>query len=197
MRKRLMVVVLALTLASAGCGTLAKMGYNVAKGPQGSYEIIETSVPALNFNDYYALEVGAIKSAIGDKCPSAFLAALPTQFVNVFGSEPYFALVEGINNPSSPKSAGKTLVLSGDVVDYNTGSSGARAVSMGEGTFVTAKTTFVDKASGKTLCVATVRGRSKSMAEGGFEAIAEGYARGILKLIKEHHMKMEKSKNGD
>ena len=82
-------------------------------------------------------------------------------------------------------------MVSGVVVDYSDGSVQGRAIGMGEGTFVTVKTTFKQK-GGKTLCVANIRGRSKSVAEGGYDALAEAYAKGILKLVKDNHMKLEK-----
>ena len=189
MSRRVSTLLLVLAVAVAGCSTVAKMGYNLYKGPQGTYEIISGGKP--NFNDYYELDLGAVTSDIGNKCPAAFLAAVPTEVAKVIGSEPYFGVVEGINNPNSPKSAGKTLMVSGVVVDYSDGSVQGRAIGMGEGTFVTVKTTFKQK-GGKTLCVANIRGRSKSVAEGGYDALAEAYAKGILKLVKDNHMKLEK-----
>ena len=81
------------------------------------------------------------------------------------------------------------------IIDYSGGSIAGRALGFGSKTFVTARTELLDKDSGNVLIRANVRGRSESVAHGGDNDLAQGYTRGFMKLIAQHHSKIEAVKD--
>ena len=191
MRNRLLVsvTILGLAMLATGCTTLIKTGVNVVRGPQGNYLAIDK--PSTLFDAYSVLEIEKPTTDMGSACPRGFLEVFQSEVTEELLEKPYFARVAGRSNPLSPKKAGGTLVLRASVIDYSGGGIAGRAIGFGAGTFMVARTRLVDKPSGKAICVANVRGTSKSVAHGGENDLALGYARGIARLIKDHHTEIE------
>jgi hypothetical protein len=84
------------------------------------------------------------------------------------------------------------LLIRGQFIDYDPGGSPARVVGLGGNPFLTAQIQLVDADSGQVLGIAMVTGTVKSAVRTGMKEMADGVAKAIEGLVKQHHTKPPK-----
>ena len=182
-------ILIAFALCAAGCGTAIKTGVNVAMGAQGNYMVIEKSMSLLDAYSEIAIEPPS--TDMGAACPPAFLDVFVGEVTEQLLKKPHFATVNGTANPKSPKKSGKVLVVRAKIIDYSGGSIAGRGIGFGPATQVVGRSELIAKDTNKTLCVANIRGFSKSVAHGGEDDLAAGWGKGLVKLIQSHHSEID------
>jgi hypothetical protein len=175
----LTVVLLGLSAFLPGCLTAATETYRGITGAQYSYEEVQPAAPARDertLGEYKRFELGSFTDDMGGKVPRAFFEYLPTQF-NI-------ALAK---KKLPDEVGGKTLLVRGKVVHYESESLGAVLISPLEE--VVARVELVDKQSGKVIGVANCVGRSTARTTMGVESMAQGLSRGIVGWIDSRYPK--------
>jgi len=182
-------ILIACALCATGCGTAIKTGVNVAMGARGNYMVIEKSMSLLDA--YSEIVIEPPTTDMGAACPRAFLDAFVGEVTEQLLKKPHFAVVDGTTNPKSPKKRGKVLVLRAKIIDYSGGSIAGRGIGFGPATQVVGRAQLIAKDTNKILCVANIRGFSKSVAHGGENDLATGWGKGLVKLIRSHHSEID------
>lgn len=182
-------MLLALALCAAGCGTAIKTTVNVAMGARGNYLMIERSMTALD--PYSEIVIERPTTDMKAACPRAFLNAFRFEVKEQLLKKPHFAVVDGVPNPASPKKKGKILIVRTMIIDYSGGSIAGRGIGIGPATQVLGRARLIAKDTNKTLCVANIRGFSKSVAHTGENHLAQGWGKGLVKLIQSHHSEID------
>jgi len=185
----LTTILLALALLSAGCGTAIKTGVNVAMGARGNYLVIEK--PRTLLDPYSEIVIERPTTDMGAACPRAFLNVFVYEVTKQLLKKPYFAVVGGTSSPGSPKRKGKVLVVRTRIIDYSGGSIAGRGIGFGPATQVVGRAELVAKDTDKIVCVANIRGFSKSVAHGDEDDLAAGWGKGLAKLIELYHSEID------
>jgi hypothetical protein len=84
------------------------------------------------------------------------------------------------------------LVIRGKFIDYDPGGTPARVVGLGGNPFLTAQIELVDGDTGQVIGIAMVTGTVKSAVRTGMKEQADGVAKAIEGLVKQHHTKVAK-----
>lgn len=185
-------ILLALTLCATGCGTAIKTGVNVAMGAQGNYLVIDKSMTLLDA--YSEIVIEQPTTDMGAACPRAFLDVFVGEVKEQLLKKPQFAMVAGTANPKSPKKKGKVLAVRTKIIDYSGGSIAGRGIGFGAATQVVGRAELIAKETNQTLCVANIRGFSKSLAHGGEDDLAEGWGKGLVKLVQSYHSEIDEAR---
>ena len=169
--------VLLLAVGVLGCTTGIKQAAYTAMGPQGRYAQIES---VANLDAYGTLVVEAFESDIGPMLPAGALGILQQKVAEKMLSEGLFAAVNRRQPASATVEPGKTLVMRGRIVHYE--SQGARR-AIGGADLLIARVALTDEDSGRSLGVVNVTGEVKSVVR---DDTAEGLAKGLVSVVKEN-----------
>ncbi len=179
-RAILMVSLVGLTALIGGCGTAIGEGAALAMGASGSPTPLQEV--STNLGVYRRFELGAITDDMGGKVPRELFILLPGAFAKELEEEK-------IPNSSS----GKTLLIQGKILHYQSASSTAVATAGTE--FVVARIELVDKDSGQVLGVANCAGWTSKRVTLGIPEKAQGLARAIVKWIDQHYPQENSTKD--
>jgi len=181
MKLRAIVIVSLVGLAAmiGGCGTVIGEGAALAMGAKGSPTPIKAV--STNLGAYQRFELGAITDDMAGKVPRELFTLLPGAFAKELEEEK-------IPNSLS----GKTLLIRGKVLHYESAPSSAKALAGVE--FVVAQIELVDKDSGQVLGVANCAGWTDKRTTLGIPEKAQGLARAIVKWIGNHYPENQRVK---
>ncbi len=182
--RRTSLVALALAVAvvaGTGCiSTAAKQGLYAVTGASSRYYELQRLDGERALTEYQGVEVqpfstGELHGAIPSGLPAAVQAAIERKLL---------AEVEGLTVGGTP-----ALRISGRFMDYDPGGSALRAAGFGVDPFVTAQVIVADASTGQQLGVAMVTGTVKSVARTGQQELADGVAKAVDGLVKQHRKK--------
>jgi hypothetical protein len=181
--KRTVVIValMGCLMVTTGCGTAAKAAFREIVPIDARFLEIHGNGTA--WTTYGALEFGTVTDAsINGRAPAELKAVLLSQAAEQLTKENLFTRVGGSGRE-------KTVVVSGDIIDVDSGGAGAfRAVGFGDKPFVTVRTTFTDKASGKALAVVNLQGIAKSALANWADTVSKGYGKAIADYLESKGM---------
>ena len=178
-RAMLIVSLVGLTALIGGCGTAATEAVSSIKGAKG--EPTSIKVVSTNLGAYRRFELGRITDDMAGKVPRQLFTLLPGAFAEALKEEK-------IPNARS----GKTLLIQGKVLHYQSASSSAALTGGAE--FVVARIELVDKDSGQVLGTANCAGWTSKRLTLGVPEKAQGLARAIAKWIGKHYPKNQRTK---
>jgi len=178
----LVLLALAALAAMSGCSQALKEGVGVAFGAKGTYMPIEP-LPSDALGGYQRFELGPIADGIGGKIPPEFLSLLTAEFGKELGD------AKIANEP-----AGKTLILRGTIIHYETAST--LGFALGPLEEVICLSELVDKDTGKALARANCLGRTTERVNAGTRKKAEGLAKAFVKWIESGYPKEQRRKAG-
>ncbi len=178
-RAMLMVSLVGLTALIGGCGTAIGEGAALAMGAKG--ESTPIKAVSTNLGAYRRFELGTLTDDMGGKVPRQLFTLLPGAFAKELKEEK-------IPNAVS----GKTLLIRGKVLHYESAPSSAKALAGVE--FVVAQMELVDKDSGQVLGVANCAGWTDKRTTLGVPEKAQGLARAIVGWIGNHYPKNQRTK---
>ncbi|MBE3097073.1 MAG: DUF4410 domain-containing protein [Planctomycetes bacterium] len=189
--KRVMLVGLLATLAvSAGClGTIAKQAYYGATGASGRYfEIRDLGSPG-SLDRYQGIQVEPFD-------PSLMLGAIPSDVVGAVQPDIIDRLTEtgGFAEVGARVSARPALIIRGRFMDYDPGSSAARAV-YGTDPTLTAQIQLIDAETNQVIGVAMVTGTVKSVVRANPRELASGVSKAVQGLLSAHMTRKPKDEN--
>jgi len=168
-------ILLSAALTATGCtGTIIREATGAVMGGKGTFMPIQplaADKTTKNLGDYTNFELGTITDGIGGKMP----ADLTSHLHSAFSRE-----VSSARLPSD--SSGKTLVIRGTVVHYESASTVGYVLGPLEE--VICRTELVDKTSGQVLGVANCVGRTKAATSSGVKEKASGLAKAFVKWIE-------------
>lgn len=178
------VMILALMgclMVTTGCGTAAKAAFREIK--QIDARFLEIQGNGTAWTTYGALEFGTVTDAsINGRAPAELKGVLLSKAAEQLDKEKLFTRVGGSGSE-------KTVVVSGDIIDVDSGGVGAfRTVGFGDKPFVTVRTTFTDKASGKALSVVNLQGLAVSGLANWADTVSRGYGKAIADYLKSKGM---------
>ena len=180
--KRQLAPLLALAACAVltqGCGRAITEGIGTIRGAKGTYAPIKPLSEIKNepvLGAYSNFELGPIVDDIGGKTPAEFWEYLPNEF--------YKAMLK---KKLPMRAGGKTLVIRGRVVHYESASTLGMAIGPLEEVIV--RTELVDKSTGKVLAVGNCIGRTEETVNSGVEKKAEGLAKAFAGWIDAHYPK--------
>ena len=180
--KRVMLAGLLATLAvSSGClGTIAKQAYYGATGASGRYFEIRDLGSSFALDRYQGVQVERFD-------PSLLLGAIPLDVVGAVQPDIIERLTKmrvftavGVKVSARP-----ALIIRGKFMDYDPGTSAARAV-YGTDPTLTAQIDLVDAQTNQTIGVAMVTGIVKSVVRAKPKEMASGVSKAVKGLLSAH-----------
>ncbi len=174
-----MVSLVGLVAMIGGCGTAIGEGAALAMGAKGSPTPIKAV--STNLGIYQRFELGTITDDMAGKVPRQLFTLLPGAFAEELKEEK-------IPNARS----GKTLLIQGKVLHYESAPPSAKALAGVE--FIVARIELVDKDSGQVLGVANCAGWTDKRITLGVPEKAQGLARAIVKWIDKHYPENQRTK---
>jgi hypothetical protein len=180
-RTVLLLMLLACLAVTTGCGTALKAGYREFK--QIDTRFLEIQGNGGAWTTYQALEFGAITdTAINGQAPAELKAVIVDKAAEELAKAKLLRRVGGSGSE-------KTLVVSGDIIDVDSGGAGAfRTVGFGDKPFVTVRSTFKDKATGQTLAVVNLCGIAESALQDWANTTSRGFGKAIGEYLKSKGM---------
>lgn len=182
--KRTVVIValMGCLIVTAGCGTAAKAAFREIK--QIDARFLEIQGNGAAWASYAALEFGTVSDAsINGRAPAELKGVLLSKATEQLTKAKLFRRIGGSGDE-------KTVVVSGDIIDVDSGGMGAfRTVGFGDKPFVTVRTTFTDKASGKALAMVNLQGIAESGLAHWADTVSKGYGKAIAEYLKSKGMK--------
>jgi len=173
-RTAIVLTLVAAGLLAGGCTRGIKEGIGLATGGKGrTTEIMRPTTP---LGMYPNVEVGRFSNSFGGVTPGGFSSALPGKILEHLRGK-------GLSVGGS----GKTLVINGDVIYYETAAASGHLFGPLEE--VLANVQLVDKATGKVIGKATCVGRSTTSGTKGPGSKADGLAKAIAEWIAGHSPK--------
>lgn len=170
-----LIILLGAALTATGCtGTIIREATGAVMGGKGTFMPIQplaADKTTKTLGDYTNFELGAITDGIGGKMPDELIPQLQAAFSKE---------VSDARLPND--SVGKTLVIRGTVVHYESASTVGYVLGPLEE--VICRTELVDKASGQVLGVANCVGRTKAATSSGVKEKAAGLAKAFVKWIE-------------
>jgi hypothetical protein len=189
--KRIMLVGLLATLAvSSGClGTIAKQAYYGATGASGRYFEIRNLGSPGSLDRYQGVQVEPFN-------PSLMLGAIPSDVVGAVQPDIIERLTKtGVFAEVGVRvSAKPALIIRGKFMDYDPGTSAARAV-YGTDPTLTAQIELVDAQTNQTLGVAMVTGTVKSVVRADPKELASGMSKAVKGLFSTHMTRKPKDED--
>jgi len=179
---RLLLVGLAAVLAvSSGCvSTLAKQAYYGATGGSGRYFEIKDLGTRSALDQYQGVEVEPFD-------PSPMLGAIPSDVTGAVQPDIIAQLTKAriFSEVGAKVSARPTLVIRGKFMDYDPGSSVARAV-YGADPSLTAQVELIDAQTRQPIGIAMVTGTNKSVVRASARQMASGLSKAVKGLLLAH-----------
>jgi hypothetical protein len=174
------VLFLALALAP-GCGTIVGQGAATVMGAGGRYFEIKDVGQRGTLDRYQAVQVAAFD-------PAPMLGAIPQDIVtavqpNIIRKLRETRLFAQVGATVSTRPA---LEIRGKFMDYDPGSSTARAVGFGSNPSLTAQIEIVDVETNRVLGIAMVSGSIKSVVRANPEELSDGVAKAVRGLLVSH-----------
>jgi hypothetical protein len=188
MRYAILAALLGTLAAASGCvGTAVSQGLSTVTGATPRFfELRDIRGPTV-LDRYKSVVVQPFDA-------SPLLGTLPADAAD----ETVAQTVKRLTDTKLFESVGRTpgarpiLILRGKFVDYDPGGSPARVVGVGGNPFLTAMIEIVDGDTMQVLGIAMVSGTVKSAIRTGMKEQADGVAKAIEGLLKQHHTKPEK-----
>jgi hypothetical protein len=188
MRYAILAALLGTLAAASGCvGTAVSQGLSTVTGATPRFfELRDIRGPTV-LDRYKSVVVQPFDA-------SPLLGTLPADAVD----ETVAQTVKRLTDTKLFESVGRTpgarpiLIIRGKFVDYDPGGSPARVVGVGGNPFLTAMIEIVDGDTMQVLGIAMVSGTVKSAIRTGMKEQADGVAKAIEGLLKQHHTKPEK-----
>jgi hypothetical protein len=181
MKRVMLVGLLAMLAVSAGCiSTIAKQAYYGATGASGRYFEIREPGGSGVLDRYQGVQVEPFD-------PSLLLGAIPADVVGAVQPD----IIERLTKMTvfaevgARVSAKPTLIIRGRFMDYDPGSSAARAV-YGTDPTLTAQIELVDTQTNKVIGVAMVTGTVKSVVRADPKEMASGVSKAVKGLLSTH-----------
>jgi len=187
MRQLILAGFLAVLAAASGCMTAASQGLATVTGATPRFfELRDIRGPTV-LDRYKSVAVQAFDA-------SPLLGALPTDAAPETQTQTIKRLTETrmFEGVGPAPAARPALLIRGRFVDYDPGGTPARVVGLGGNPFLTAMIELVDADTGQVLGIAMVTGTVKSLARTGVKEMADGVAKAIEGLLKQHHTKPAK-----
>jgi hypothetical protein len=180
--KRVLLVGLAAMLAvTSGCvGTIAKQAYYGATGASGRYFVIRDPGGRGALDRYQAVQVEPFD-------PSLMLGAIPADVVSAVQPDIIAQLsrMKVFAEVGASTAARPALIIRGKFMDYDPGSSVARAV-YGTDPTLTAQVELIDAETGRAVGVAMVTGTIKSVVRANPREMASGVGKAVKGLLLAH-----------
>ena len=170
------ITAVALMCFVSGCiSRAAREGIGAIRGGRGTWIVLDSS-KTVQLDAYKRFELGNFTDGMYGKAPSELLAYLPAEFEKALADKKI---------PNAPD--GKTLLIRGKILHYEDASLLGEIISPLEE--VVARVEFVDKDTGKVICVANCVGRTRESINSGIRTKAQGLARAIVGWIDHHYPK--------
>jgi hypothetical protein len=167
-------------LLLGGCtSTILKEGGGAVFGASGSFmpiQPVDSDKAARPLGAYQRFEIGSITDDIGGRVPGGLIADLHPAFESQLRSKK-------LPNVTG----GKTLVIRGRIVHYET--SDMLGFALGPLEEVIVRAEFVDADTGQVLGVANCIGRTKARINAGVKKKAEGLAKAFAEWIDSRYPK--------
>jgi hypothetical protein len=177
----MLVGLLAMLAVSAGCiSTIAKQAYYGATGASGRYFEIRNLGSSFALDRYQGVQVEPFD-------PSLMLGAIPSDVVSAVQPD----IIERLTKMNvftavgTKVSARPALIIRGKFMDYDPGSSAARAV-YGTDPTLTAQIELIDVQTNKIIGVAMVTGTVKSVVRANPKELASGMSKAVKGLFSTH-----------
>ncbi len=177
----MLVGFLATLAVSSGCiSTIAKQAYYGATGASGRYFEIRNLGGSFALDRYQGVQVDSFD-------PSLMLGAIPPEVVGAVQPD----IIERLTKTGvfaqvgASVSAKPALIIRGRFMDYDPGTSAARAV-YGTDPTLTAQIELVDAQTNQTLGVAMVTGTVKSVVRANPREMASGVSKAVKGLLSAH-----------
>jgi len=190
MKSAMLVGLLAMLTVSSGClGTVATQAYYGATGASGRYFEIRDLGGSSALDRYHGVQVEPFD-------PSLLLGAIPPDVVAAVQPD----IVERLRKTGLFEEAGAnasakpTLIIRGKFMDYDPGSSAARAV-YGTDPTLTAEIEFIDAETHRTLGVAMVTGIVRSVVRANPKELASGMSKAVKGLFSVHMTRKPKDED--
>jgi hypothetical protein len=181
MQRLLLVGLLAMLAVSAGCiSTIAKQAYYGATGASGRYFEIRGLGSSFALDRYQGVQVEPFD-------PSLMLGAIPSDVVGAVQPD----IIERLRKMGvfaavgARVSARPALIIRGKFMDYDPGTSVARAVH-GTDPTLTAQIELIDVQTNKIIGVAMVTGTVKSVVRANPRELASGMSKAVKGLFSAH-----------
>jgi hypothetical protein len=188
MRQAFLLGLLAVLAVTSGCvGTAVSQGVATVTGATPRFFELRDVAGPVTLDRYKSVEVQAFD-------PAPLLGTLPVDAAPETRTLTIRRLTEtrmfeGVGPAAGARPA---LVIRGRFIDYDPGGTAARVVGFGGNPFLTAQIELVDGDTGQTLGIAMVTGTVKSAVRTGMKELADGVAKAIEGLVKQHHTKPAK-----
>jgi len=188
MRQAFLLGLLAVLVVASGCvGTAVSQGVAAVTGASPRFFELRDVAGPVALDRYKSVAVQAFDPAplMGTLPPDA----APETQAQIIKRLTETRMFESVGPAPGPKPA---LVVRGKFIDYDPGGSPARVVGFGGNPFLTAQIEFVDAETGQALGIAMVTGTVKSAVRTGMKELADGVAKAVEGLVKNHHTKVAK-----
>jgi len=189
--KRLMLAgLLAMLAVSSGCiSTIAKQAYYGATGASGRYFEVRDLGGSGVLDRYQGVQVEPFD-------PSLMLGAIPSDVVSTVQPDIIERLTKtGVFAEVGAKvSARPALIIRGRFMDYDPGTSAARAV-YGTDPTLTAQIQLIDAETNQVIGVAMVTGTVKSVVRANPKELASGVSKAVKGLLSAHMTRKPKDEN--
>ena len=181
MKRVLLVGLLAMLGVSSGClGTIASQAYYGTTGASARFfELRDAGGPGA-LDRYQGVQVESFD-------PSLMLGAIPSDVVSAVQPD----IIERLRRTGvfaevgAKVSAKPALIIRGKFMDYDSGSSAARAV-YGTNPTLTAQIELIDAETNRTIGVAMVTGTVKSVVRADPKELASGMSKAVQGLLSTH-----------
>ena len=181
MNRRAYLVILTVGLLGlgTGCTRIAREGVGAVRGGKGTWVVLK-SIPSASSTGalgvYKRFELGRFTDDMNGKAPSEIISYLPREFDKALAAKKI---------PNAPD--GKTLLIRGKILHYEDASLLGEILSPLEE--IVARVEYVDKDTGRVICVANCVGRTRESINSGIRTKAQGLARAIVGWIDHHYPK--------
>jgi hypothetical protein len=176
-RTAIVLALVGIVFLSGGC--VSRAFKEVTGGvQQGKGRAFEAQAPSTPLGMYANIEVGTFSNSFGGVTPGDFMGLLPAQ------------ITEQLRDKKLPVGGtGKTLVITGDVIYYETAPKTGQLFGPLEEAIANVR--LVDKSTGKVVGRACCIGRTNSTSSQGPASKANGLAKAIAGWIAKHSPKKE------
>ena len=181
MRKAVIAVLFLAVAVAPGCGTLFGQGAATVMGAGGRYFEIRDIGAKGTLDRYQAVQVVPFDpSPMLGSIPQDIVAAVQPDIVRKLRETKLFAQV-GATVTTRP-----ALEIRGKFMDYDPGSSAARAVGFGSNPSLTAQIELVDVDTNRLIGIAMVSGSIGSVVRANPEQLSDGVAKAVRSLLVSH-----------
>jgi hypothetical protein len=191
MRRAFLIgLVLVVAGGATGCiGTAVTQGVSTVTGATPRFFELRDIAGAIALDAYKSVEVQPFDTSL-------LMGALPANASQEVQALAIRRLTDSrmFESVGPTAGAGPALLIRGRFVDYDPGGTAARVVGFGANPFMSAQIEVLNADSGQVLGIAMVTGTVKSAVRTGTRELADGVAKAIEGLLKQHHSKVEKER---